>query len=217
MKKDELTSAELDRLMALETEVKADFEANQAAKRAAEQAAAAQREKLAALEAKQAAAVAKKPKKQQALAVRADDDIEDLGESKSSFFGRLRRQARTADAVSDAMSIAVNAKKELEKPREKGEKSLLWSGGLSTLLGPFGWLYAGAWREAIPAAAAYLAFGLLMTKIPMLMMLLWPVLMVVLPISGIAGMVYAWQYNRNGHRTKMFGKDDDDEPKKLEK
>jgi hypothetical protein len=215
VKKDELTSAELERLMALETEVKADFDAQEAAKRAADEAAKKERARVAALEAKKAALIAKKAKKKQALAIRDDDDLEE--KESPGFLERLRGKAKTADQVSDAMSIAVNAKKELEKPREKGEKSLLLSGGLSMVLGPFGWLYAGAWRESIPAAAAYLAFGALATKVPLMMMLVWPVLMVALPISGIAGMVYAWQYNRNGHRTKLFGKDEDDDPKLLKK
>lgn len=215
MKKDELTSAELERLMALETEVKADFDAKEATARAAEAEAKKERARAEALAARKAALAAKKAAKADALAVRDDDSLEETDEP--GLFDRLRGKARAAEQVSDAMDIAVSAKRELEKPREKGEKSLLLSGALSMVLGPFGWLYAGAWREAIPAAAAYLLFGAVATKVPLMMMLVWPVLMVALPISGIAGLVYAWQHNRNGHRTKLFGDDDDDEPKKLKK
>ncbi|MBK9032039.1 MAG: hypothetical protein IPL61_12065 [Myxococcales bacterium] len=35
-----------------------------------------------------------------------------------------------------------------------------------------------------------------------------PVLMVLLPLSGIAGLVYAIGHNRAGKRIKLFGDDD---------
>jgi hypothetical protein len=38
--------------------------------------------------------------------------------------------------------------------------------------------------------------------------LLMPVLMVVMPLSGIAGIVYALQYNRKGSRQRLFNKED---------
>jgi hypothetical protein len=41
---------------------------------------------------------------------------------------------------------------------------------------------------------------------------LMPVLMVVLPLSGIAGVVYALQYNRKGGRQRLFDKE---KPKQL--
>ena len=41
--------------------------------------------------------------------------------------------------------------------------------------------------------------------------LLMPVLMVALPLSGIAGVVYALQFNRTGKRQRLFG----DEKKQL--
>ncbi|MBE7453527.1 MAG: hypothetical protein HS111_33095 [Kofleriaceae bacterium] len=40
------------------------------------------------------------------------------------------------------------------------------------------------------------------------MFLLMPVLMVVLPISGVAGVVYAIGHNRAGQRIRLFGDDD---------
>jgi hypothetical protein len=72
------------------------------------------------------------------------------------------------------------------------------------VLGPLGWLYAGSLREAVPASAAWLAFAALASKI-IPMFLLMPVFMVVLPLSGIAGVVYAMQYNRKGSRQRLFG------------
>jgi hypothetical protein len=59
-------------------------------------------------------------------------------------------------------------------------------------------------REAVPASAAWLAFAALASKlIPMF--LLFPVLLVALPLSGIAGLLYAVQYNRTGSRQRLFG------------
>ena len=46
------------------------------------------------------------------------------------------------------------------------------------------------------------------------MFLLLPVLMVALPLSGIAGVIYALQYNRKGSRQRLFDKDKP-KPKQL--
>ncbi len=100
---------------------------------------------------------------------------------------------------------AAAAKAELERPREKGEKSWLASTGLSLLFGPLGWLYAGSFREAIPAGFAYLVAAAILSKLPMFLVM--PVLMVAMPVSAIAGLVYAIQYNRHGQRMRLFGED----------
>ncbi len=98
-------------------------------------------------------------------------------------------------------------KNELARKPGKGEKSWLISGVASLALGPLGWLYAGSLREAVPAATVWVLLAALASKIlPMLLM--WPVLMVVMPLSGIAGVVYALQYNRHGGRQRLFDKDD---------
>ncbi len=78
------------------------------------------------------------------------------------------------------------------------------------LLGPLGWLYAGSWREAIPASVAYLLVAAVISKLPFIM---WPVMMVALPLSGIAGVVYALQYNKHGSRQRLWG--DKDKKKAL--
>jgi hypothetical protein len=102
-------------------------------------------------------------------------------------------------------------KQELAKPTKAGEKSWVKSALASTFFGPLGWLYAGSFREAAPASAAWLAFAAIASKLPTL--LLFPVLMVVLPLSGIAGLLYAVNYNRNGRkRQRLFG----DKKKKKE-
>jgi hypothetical protein len=86
----------------------------------------------------------------------------------------------------------------LDKPAGKGQKSLLWSGGLS-LLGPLGWLYAGSFREAIPALLLFAAIGYLVPSF-----LLMPLMWVAIPASALVGLTYAWQYNRKGGRTPLL-------------
>ena len=121
--------------------------------------------------------------------------------------GASKREGALDLDVGSAIEIARSAKGELDKPRERGEKSLLVSGGVSLVFGPVGWLYAGSWRESIPAAAGWLAAAAIASKV-FPMFLLMPVLMVVMPVSGIAGLVYAWQYNRKGRRTRLFKNND---------
>ena len=182
--------AVMDRLAALEAEVKADADAQRARKdaavvkvreRRAEQQAASD-----ALRSRQTALVSKK----QRPVSREDED---------------------AGELLDALALAKRAhgvKLELARAPKHGDKSWVKSGLASMLLGPLGWMYAGSLREAVPASAAWLAFAALASKmIPMF--LLMPVLIVLLPLSGIAGVVYALQYNRQGSRQRLFEKDKD--------
>jgi hypothetical protein len=108
-----------------------------------------------------------------------------------------------------ALELANRAKKELTRKPEAGEKSLLLSGGLSMIFGPLGWLYAGSWRESIPAALVYLLAAGILMKLPFF--LLMPIMFVALPLSGVAGFVYAWQYNRSGERKRLWGADEDED------
>lgn len=88
-------------------------------------------------------------------------------------------------------------------PLERTPKSRGMSVGLSLFFGPIGWLYAGAWREAIPGAAAYLLFGTLLLRVlPTLIVM--PALTVGLPLSAIVGYLYAAEHNRKGKRTALF-------------
>lgn len=106
------------------------------------------------------------------------------------------------DDVGDrALSLFRRGKQEIDK-RGSGEKNLWLSGGASLFLGPVGWLYAGSFREAIPASLGYLALGYLLPKV-----LLAPIAGIALPVSGIIGLIYAWQYNRKGKRLPLFLKD----------
>jgi len=181
----------MERLAALEVEVKADADAQRARKEAAQtkvrEQRAAQEAERAELRARQTALVSKKPQPRPA-STREDD--EDRG---SDLGGAL-----------ELASKASRVKNELTKAPKQGDKSWVKSGVASMVLGPIGWLYAGSMKEAIPASAAWLAFAALASKmIPMF--LLFPVLLVALPLSGLAGLLYAVQYNRTGTRQRLFG------------
>lgn len=181
----------MKRLAALEAEVKADANAQRVRKETAltkvrEQRAqhVAERESL---RDRQAEIVTKKKRP---LLESADEDGDD-------------------DGIGSTLALAKKAhgfKQELTKAPKPGEKSWVKSGLASLLLGPLGWLYAGSFRESVPASAAWLAFGALASKI-IPMFLLMPVLLVAMPLSGIAGVVYAMQYNRKGSRQRLFNKD----------
>lgn len=184
----------MERLAALEAEVKADAEAQRARKEAAMAKVREERAKREAerneLRERQAALVTKK-------SVRRDDDLDH------------------AEGLGGALELAGKANRvraELARKPGKGEKSWVKSAIASTALGPIGWLYAGSLREAVPAATAWLALMALVSKFVPLVLLM-PALMVALPLSGLAGALYAVQYNRTGKRQRLFG---DKDKKQLE-
>jgi hypothetical protein len=78
------------------------------------------------------------------------------------------------------------------------QKSLIASGLLSFFFGPLGWLYAAPLKDAGPAIAI---FVLLVAVLPHI--LLAPLLGVLMPLSGAAGVAYAWSHNRRGERTSL--------------
>ena len=193
----------MDRLAALEAEVKADADAQAARKAAAMEKVREQRAKQLAdkqeLRDRQAAIVTKKP--ETALTRRARDaDVDDDEPSDS-------------DNLRGALELAGKAnrvKNELTKKPKKGEKSWVKSGVASLALGPIGWLYAGSLREAVPASLGWIIVASIVSKIlPAVLMM--PVLLVVLPLSGIAGVMYALGFNKHGTRQRLFG----DEKKQL--
>ena len=98
----------------------------------------------------------------------------------------------TALAVRAALGGGLTA-------RGDGKKSVVASGVLSAVLGPLGWLYAAPLREAVPGAAAYVGLCALLPHF-----LLFPLLGVLAPISGVAGVYYAWRHNQTGERTGLF-------------
>lgn len=181
--------AVLDKLAALDAEVKAEADAHRARKDAA----------LAKLRAQKAAEQAEREASQKRAAPTA--------------LVPVKKRAQPADDLGSALELAGKAnqvKQELARKPGKGEKSWIKSGIASMALGPVGWLYAGSMREAVPAAAAWIALLAIASKI-LPTLLIMPALMVALPLSGIAGIVYALQYNRHGGRQRLFG----DEKKQL--
>ncbi len=187
--------AVMERLAALEAEVKADADAQRARKEAA------------------LVKVREERAKQQA-------ERDDLRQRQAQLVTRKSRDERRrgedvdADGIGGALELAGKANRvrnELARKPAKGEKSWIKSGIASTALGPLGWLYAGSLREAVPAATAWVALLALAQYLPTLLLL--PALMVILPLSGLAGVLYAVQYNRNGGRQRLFG--DDDKKKQL--
>ncbi|HMG55430.1 MAG TPA: hypothetical protein VK601_18160 [Kofleriaceae bacterium] len=191
--------AVMERLAALEAEVKADADAQRVRK---------------------AAAVAKL-RDQRVTQTSGDEPVvrnratadEPVARRRARLEARIAAdadgEAEPADRLEDlggALELASKAnrvKQELQRAPRKGDKSWVVSGVASLALGPVGWLYAGSLREAVPATAAWLALALVASKIlPVFLMM--PILMVVLPLSGIAGVVYALSHNRAGRRQRMF-------------
>lgn len=179
----------MERLAALEAEVKADADASRVRKEAA----------------------LSKVREQRA---REDAERSELRQRQAALVTRKKQPEPRddfdhADGLGGALELAGRAnrvKAELARKPGKGEKSWVKSGIASMALGPIGWLYAGSWREAVPASAAWLLVAALASKLIPVVLLL-PVLMVALPLSGIAGVIYAMQYNRTGKRQRLFGED----------
>lgn len=189
----------MDRLAALEAEVKADADAQRARKDAA----------LAKLRDQRVTRTADPPvNKKRVPEPRADEDDEPRR-------GRSRGRDDELSSLSGALELAGKAnrvREDLVRKPKQGEKSWIISGIASGVLGPIGWLYAGSMREAVPAAAAWVMLATFASwLLPAL--LLMPALMVALPLSGIAGIIYALQYNRAGGRQRLFGDDKDDKTK----
>lgn len=179
------------------------------------------RERLAALEAEVAADADVQRARRTAAAAKLRDQRVTKSAGDAASRAAVRRAALDdSDAANDrargledlggALELAAKAnrvKQELSRTPKKGEKSWMVSGVASLALGPAGWLYAGSLREAVPATVGWLALALVASKIlPVFLMM--PALMVIMPLSAIAGVVYALSYNRTGSRQRLFdGKD----------
>ena len=198
-------------MAALEAEVKAESDAARARKDAALAKLRAQRAAAAPAPAQQAL-VKRKPRPDSDREDREDDD--DAGASRSQSRSRSRGPAADLGGALELADKLNRTRAELARKPAKGEKSWLVSGVASLALGPVGWLYAGSWREAVPAATIWVLIAALAGKI-LPTLLLWPALMVVMPLSAIAGAVYALQYNRHGGRQRIFDRDDKDQRKQL--
>lgn len=189
----------LARLAILEAEVKQDSERDRLRK---EQALAAARTKRQAqlgaqqaLRDRQAELIGKSTalaKRETPTTDLVDDEDAEADEPSGGGIGGLLSMA----------GRAAKARDELTVPPKPGEKSWVKAGLGSMIVGPIGWLYAGAWRESVPAAAGWLALAYLLKILPSI--LLFPVLIVAMPLSGIIGAMYAVRYNRHGARQRMF-------------
>ncbi len=84
-----------------------------------------------------------------------------------------------------------------------GKKSLVASGVLSFFFGPIGWLYAGAWKEAIPGALVWLILIKLLPR----WAILAPLWLTAMAVSGGIGFLYARKYNDKGERASLLGDD----------
>lgn len=113
-----------------------------------------------------------------------------------------RRKVRENRSKGDALALVRRAAEgpPAVRPEEDDgkQKSLLLSAGLS-FFGPLGWLYAGSFKEAIPAAVVALIVWQIVPTF-----LLMPILWLAMPLSAIVGLIYAWQHNRSGERTPLF-------------
>jgi len=83
-------------------------------------------------------------------------------------------------------------------------KSVLLSGGVSLLFGPFGWIYAAPWKEALPAIGIYTVLVALFPKF-----LVGTLLGVLHPTCGVLGMLYAFRHNQTKRRTPLLLVDKD--------
>ncbi|HEX3762021.1 MAG TPA: hypothetical protein VHW23_25145 [Kofleriaceae bacterium] len=195
-----------ERLAALEAEVQADADAQRARKAAALAKLRDQRvtETAGGALVVRNRASADEPRRRRSRAVEDGDD----GDRDD-----VRGRGVELEDLGGALELASKAnrvKQELARKPGKGDKNWMISGGASLLLGPVGWLYAGSLREAVPATAAWLLLAGIASKL-LPTFLIMPVLMVVMPLSAIAGVVYALQYNRAGKRQRLF----DDKDKKA--
>jgi hypothetical protein len=109
----------------------------------------------------------------------------------------------------DQLVVKTNKGSQLEVSKPKKQRNWIIGGGLSLFTGPVGWLYAGAWKEAVPAAAGWVVISAILAKLPQF--LIAPVLSVALPVSAIIGMLYVAKFNKHGRRGPLFG-----EPEKIQ-
>jgi len=114
------------------------------------------------------------------------------------------------DRVTAGAALALEVAGLKEPTRPPGRKSLLASGLLSFLLGPFGWLYAAPLKEAIPVIVVYAALGWLLQLILPSFLLMY-VVGIVNVASGVAGALYAWGHNSAGKRVPLLLKEKDGE------
>jgi len=117
---------------------------------------------------------------------------------------RLNREVGTTPSASAATRLEARLIPRDDDDDAGGvgdEKSLVASGMLSFVFGPFGWLYAAPLKESIPAIAAMTVLAALLPSA-----LFLPLFSASLPVFALAGVGYAHAYNRSGRRTPLLEK-----------
>jgi hypothetical protein len=120
-------------------------------------------------------------------------EMEKLERLSAEVGGSARALAGSARALAAASRGGA-----LARPGDE-HKSIVASGVLSLFFGPLGWLYAAPLREAVPGALVFCVAASLLPHF-----LLAPLLGVAAPLSGLAGIYYAWRHNQTGERTGLF-------------
>ena len=137
-----------------------------------------------------------------------DMDSNDDGELLWTVRGSTR-PARGLETAAEVTRMA-SLRAELAAPSRKNDapvvfrarekKSALLSTALSFFLGPLGLLYAAPMRVALPAGLAWLIAGAIIPSF-----FLVYIAGLVCPLSAVAGLLYAWGYNRAGERVPLLG------------
>lgn len=116
---------------------------------------------------------------------------------------RALREEMGLDKASTALALFNRRPGALVGPPAEGEKNLVVA-GLLGLFGPLGWLYAGAWREALPAAGAFI----IMLKVLPAFLVSWFIMPLLIPASVLVSVLYAWKHNRSGQRSGLVTDDE---------
>ncbi len=133
--------------------------------------------------------------KRSATGPRSIDELERLG--------RLTREVDGESSPTRSRLPVRLTSRIAEEPTVHDEKSLLASGALSFVFGPVGWLYAAPLKDAVPAIVGLsIAASVLTALLPYT--LVASIFGVVSPLSAIAGVVYAYRYNKTGRRASML-------------
>ena len=117
--------------------------------------------------------------------------------SRSLLDGRLRLRNPSGDVLQMVRDLE-RFRRDGYKPAVADEKNVA-VGGFLGLFGPLGWFYAAPHREAGLAAAVFFVAASILPRIVFI-----PLLTLLLPVSVLIGVLYAWQYNRSGQRTGLF-------------
>ena len=112
---------------------------------------------------------------------------------------QMRALRSQIDGAGTALQLVSSGGRSLlNQPNRPGDKNLVVAGVLG-LLGPWGWFYSAPLREAGTATAAFLLAYWLIPHI-----ILYPLMSLMLPVSAMVGVLYAWKHNRQGSPSSLF-------------